>query len=239
MIRRKKNEKNPWILCGCNCGKKKHRFDSQGRERRFLPGHYKRTNEIIKKSSELKSRVCSDETILAITAYRNYEKTKLTRKEIYDEVAKDLGLTKKQRSNLSHRVRGYLIETPSEKNRKRQEVWNKGKKGLVKHSQETIDQIIESRSWYKGSKKAIETGKKISKIKKGIPMPEYQKKEINEKNRKKNEIELKKHRRLLKKIITDEIINGVLLSDGTLQRVEKNQNSTFAVSQTGKHRKFL
>lgn len=46
--RRKKNEKNPWVLCGCRCGKKLHKYDSQRRERKFIRGHsYIRTKKTI------------------------------------------------------------------------------------------------------------------------------------------------------------------------------------------------
>jgi len=231
--RRKKNEKNPWVLCGCRCGKKLHKYDSQRRERKFIRGHsYIRTKKIKEKDSQLKIRRYSDLTILAITAYRNYEKTDMTKNEIFDALSRDLSLTKKQRKNLSHRLRGYFEDHPKEKKRKTQIVWNKGKKGLYHPTPETIEQILESREWYKGSEEAKAMGRKVSESKKGIPMPKDQKRKINEKNKKKNEKELKKNRVLLKKLVNDEVINGLLLSDAHLRRVKKNQNSYFAVTQT-------
>jgi len=240
MRRRKKGEKNPWVPCGCRCGKKRRRFDSQGRERKLIPGHsYIRTKKIKEKSSKLKIRIYSDETILAIAAYRDYEETDMTKNEIFDAVAIELGLTKKQRRGLSHQLRNYFLDNPNEKKRKTQEIWNKGEKGLHHHTPETIKKIIESRSWYKGSEEAQAMGRKVSKSKKGIPMPKDQLEKMNEKYRKRNARELKKSKGLLKKLENDAVINGLLLSDAYLKRVEKNQNSYFSVTQTGERKKFI
>jgi len=230
----------PWVLCGCKCGKKLRKYDSQGRERKFIRGHsYIRTKKIKKKSSQLKIRRYSDETILAITAYRDYEKTDMTKNEIFDAISLNLGLTNKQRNGLSHRLRGYFKDNPKEGKRKPQNVWNKGKKGLYHPTPETIKKIVASRPWSKGSKEAKAMGRKVSKSKKGVPMPKDQLQKINEKNKKKNEKELEKNQGLLKKLVNDEVINGLLLSDAYLKRVEKNQNSHFSVTQTGERVKFL
>lgn len=222
MNRQKKNQKNPWIFCECGCGKKRRKFDSQGRERKIISGHsYIRTKKHRKKLSQLKKgkKVHTPHS-----------------KKLLSLAAKGRKLSEEHKKNIA---RGLKKSGKAYHFKKGHKPWNKGKKGLVTQSQETKDKIIESRKWYKGSKKAQETGKKVSKAKKGIPMPKHQLHAMNEKKRKENEMELKRSKKLLKKVKNNEMINGLLLSDATLRRVEKNQNSDFAVSQTGERRKFL
>jgi len=79
----------------------------------------KMTPEIIAKRASKRESTHSEKTILAITAYKIYEKTDLTRNQIYDAVARDIGLNKKERNQLGNRLRNYLLSSPHEKNRAR------------------------------------------------------------------------------------------------------------------------
>jgi len=76
------------------------------------------TPEIIAKRDRKRPYIGTEDTILAITAYKNYENTDMTRNQIYDEIAKELGFTKKERKRLGGKLHSYLMKNPDEKNRK-------------------------------------------------------------------------------------------------------------------------
>jgi len=112
---------------------------------------------------------------------------------------------------------------------------------LIGHTSEEgrINKIKARNSW-RGTQKEIEMGKKVSKTKKGVPMPKWQYFEMLEKKRRENEIQTELNKDRIESIVKDEIIIGLLLSDADLARPSSaNSNSHFHLSQKTSRKDFI
>jgi len=167
-----------FIKCGCGCGELRNKYDSQGRELKYIYGHYFKSkkikldeNKVIKRYNELKScpKVakefgCSSPKISNILKennipidYRNYLKGKKYEDYFGEKVSKEL------RDNLRNKNIGISA-------------WNKGltsetderiKKGSIKSANTFKEkykrgEIIHPRGFLGGN----HTKKSINKIKK-------------------------------------------------------------------------
>jgi hypothetical protein len=115
-------------------------------------------------------RICSEETKVKIgTAQKgdknhNYGKSpsEETRKKL-SEAGKDKVFSEETRKKLSQKNKGRTLSEETKRkisqSRKGNVPWNKGKKGLQKHSQETKERMRES---HKGKKQREEISKKKS-----------------------------------------------------------------------------
>ena len=92
----------------------------------------------------------------------------------------------------------------------------------------------------KDSGQLVEIGKKISKTKKGIPMPKYQYSMMIQKKLDDNNQKILESKDKIAQLQNDDVLIGLLLSDADLRRLRSpNSNSQFHLTQKTAHIDFI
>jgi len=234
---------NTFVLCGCGCGEFTRKYNEDGVLRRFVDaGHSNRGRKHNFESWNKGKTKFNNDGLMSISKKMVGNKNSLGKKRRPEAIEKTrnylkiLGGMNGLERNYQKKCEcgcGQLIQGFAR--------FGKQVNYLIGHTSEEgrINKIKARNSW-KGTQKEIDMGKKVSKAKKGVPMPKWQYFEMLEKKRQENELQTELNKDRIESIAKDEIIVGLLLSDADISRPKSaNSNSRFHLSQKASRREFI
>jgi len=234
---------NTYVLCACDCGEFTTKYSRDGELTKFVnAGHSNRGRKHLHISWNKGKTKFNSQSLMKISKRMIGNKNSKGYKQTQESIDKTrsylnirsgmIGLEREYQKECDCGC-GQIIYKMGSGYKKRNFI-------LGHKSEEGIKNIVKSQNLRKGTEKWIEMGKKISRSKKGVPMPKWQYFDMLEKKRKENELQTKLNQDIIELISKDEIIIGLLLSDADLSRPGSiNSNSKFHVIQKTLHADFV